>query len=71
MCYHITHPVLDDPELTTWQAYTARAWPTLVVVDPEGYIVALGVFAQGGTQGVGEAVGMLMQLALDSGSYRK
>ena len=21
--YHITHPILDDPELTTWQAYTA------------------------------------------------
>ena len=38
--YEITHPVLDDPELETWQAYTARAWPTLVVLDPEGYIVA-------------------------------
>ncbi|WP_125615874.1 NHL domain-containing thioredoxin family protein [Specibacter cremeus] len=38
--YEITHPVLDDPELATWQAYSARAWPTLVVVDPEGYIVA-------------------------------
>ncbi len=38
--YDIKHPVLDDPELTTWQAYTARAWPTLVVIDPEGYIVA-------------------------------
>ncbi|WP_026532178.1 NHL domain-containing thioredoxin family protein [Arthrobacter sp. H41] len=38
--YDIHHPVLDDPDLTTWQAYTARAWPTLVVVDPEGYIVA-------------------------------
>jgi thiol-disulfide isomerase/thioredoxin len=38
--YEIHHPVLDDPELLTWQAYTARAWPTLVVVDPEGYIVA-------------------------------
>lgn len=38
--YDITHPVLDDPELLTWQAYSARAWPTLVVVDPEGYIVA-------------------------------
>lgn len=38
--YDITHPVLNDPQLTTWQAYTARAWPTLVVVDPEGYIVA-------------------------------
>ncbi|NKG19294.1 NHL domain-containing thioredoxin family protein [Paeniglutamicibacter terrestris] len=38
--YEIAHPVLDDPELVTWQAYGARAWPTLVVVDPEGYIVA-------------------------------
>ncbi|WP_233542780.1 NHL domain-containing thioredoxin family protein [Kocuria tytonis] len=38
--YEITHPVLDDPRLQTWDAYTARAWPTLVVVDPEGYIVA-------------------------------
>jgi thiol-disulfide isomerase/thioredoxin len=38
--YEIEHPVLDDPELITWQAYSARAWPTLVVVDPEGYIAA-------------------------------
>ncbi|MBP1233296.1 thiol-disulfide isomerase/thioredoxin [Arthrobacter sp. PvP102] len=38
--YEIHHPVLDDPELETWKAYTARAWPTLVVIDPEGYIVA-------------------------------
>ncbi|HEU5043130.1 MAG TPA: NHL domain-containing thioredoxin family protein [Nocardioidaceae bacterium] len=38
--YDVRHPVLDDPDLTTWQAYTARAWPTLVLVDPEGYVVA-------------------------------
>ncbi|MBL0886056.1 thioredoxin-like domain-containing protein [Myceligenerans indicum] len=38
--YEVHHPVLDDPELVTWGAYTARAWPTLVVIDPEGYIVA-------------------------------
>src|SRR4051794_13002235 len=38
--YQVEHPVLDDPELVTWQAYTARAWPTLVLVDPEGYVVA-------------------------------
>ena len=38
--YAVHHPVLDDPHLATWQAYTARAWPTLVVIDPEGYIVA-------------------------------
>jgi len=38
--YDVRHPVLDDPELLTWDAYTARAWPTLVLVDPEGYVVA-------------------------------
>ncbi|HEY3752301.1 MAG TPA: NHL domain-containing thioredoxin family protein [Pseudonocardiaceae bacterium] len=37
--YDVHHPVLDDPELTTWQNYAVRAWPTLVVVDPEGYVV--------------------------------
>lgn len=36
----VTHPVLDDPALITWQAYTARAWPTLVLIDPEGYVIA-------------------------------
>ncbi|THV27027.1 NHL domain-containing thioredoxin family protein [Glycomyces paridis] len=38
--YGVEHPVLDDPNLTTWDAYAARAWPTLVVLDPEGYAVA-------------------------------
>lgn len=37
--YAVHHAVLDDPELTTWQSYAVRAWPTLVVVDPEGYVV--------------------------------
>ncbi|OAR23761.1 alkyl hydroperoxide reductase [Streptomyces sp. ERV7] len=38
--YQVHHPVLDDPELATWKQYAVRAWPTLVVIDPEGYIVA-------------------------------
>ena len=38
--YAVHHPVLDDPELRTWDAYAARAWPTLVVIDPRGYVVA-------------------------------
>ncbi|SDC86544.1 NHL domain-containing thioredoxin family protein [Actinokineospora iranica] len=37
--YAVHHPVLDDPDLTTWQAYAVKAWPTLVVIDPEGYVV--------------------------------
>src|SRR6185312_7238238 len=44
--YDIAHPVLDDPELVTWQAYSARAWPTLVVVDlsGEGHAAGLATF---------------------------
>jgi thiol-disulfide isomerase/thioredoxin len=36
----VDHPVLDDADLHTWRAFAARAWPTLVLVDPEGYVVA-------------------------------
>ncbi|MFJ4557909.1 thioredoxin-like domain-containing protein [Streptomyces massasporeus] len=38
--YGVEHSVLDDPELATWKQYAVRAWPTLVVIDPEGYVVA-------------------------------
>jgi thiol-disulfide isomerase/thioredoxin len=38
--YGVEHPVLDDPDLATWKQYAVRAWPTLAVVDPEGYVVA-------------------------------
>jgi thiol-disulfide isomerase/thioredoxin len=37
--YEVHHPVLDDPELTSWELYAVKAWPTLVLIDPEGYIV--------------------------------
>ncbi|WP_282089511.1 NHL domain-containing thioredoxin family protein [Streptomyces tendae] len=38
--YGVEHPVLDDPERVTWRQYAVRAWPTLAVIDPEGYVVA-------------------------------
>jgi thiol-disulfide isomerase/thioredoxin len=37
--HDVRHPVLDDPDLTTWNQYAVRAWPTLVLVDPAGYAV--------------------------------
>ncbi|HEX4755436.1 MAG TPA: thioredoxin-like domain-containing protein [Candidatus Dormibacteraeota bacterium] len=38
--HRIRHPVLDDPGMETWQQYAVRAWPTLVLIDPQGYAVA-------------------------------
>src|SRR3989339_2031379 len=37
--YEIEHPVINDSNFAIWQAYRARAWPTLVLIDPEGNIV--------------------------------
>lgn len=38
--YEVAHPVLNDPAMKAWQEYAVRAWPTLAVIDPEGYVVA-------------------------------
>jgi thiol-disulfide isomerase/thioredoxin len=34
----IRYPVLLDNERRTWEQYAARAWPTRVLVDPDGYV---------------------------------
>ena len=34
-----THPVVNDRQFRVWRSYAVRAWPTIVVVDPRGYVV--------------------------------
>ena len=34
------HPIVNDRQFRVWRSYAVRAWPTLVVVDPQGYAVA-------------------------------
>lgn len=41
--YEIEHPVVHDTDFTIWKNYAIRAWPTLVLVGPDGYI--LGQFS--------------------------
>jgi len=38
--HDIEHPVLNDPEMATWASYGVRAWPTLVLIDPLGEVIA-------------------------------
>ena len=35
----VHHPVLNDRQFRTWREYAVRAWPTLVVVSPDGYVL--------------------------------
>jgi DNA-binding beta-propeller fold protein YncE len=37
--YGIEHPVVNDRDFRIWRAYGAHAWPTLVLIDPEGKVV--------------------------------
>jgi thiol-disulfide isomerase/thioredoxin len=54
--YGVTHPVFNDPELYLWQQYAVRAWPTLVLIDPDGYVVAQAA-------GEGQASGLALIIA--------
>ena len=35
----LKHPVVNDSEFLIWRSYRVRAWPTLVLIDPEGNAV--------------------------------
>ncbi|QDV20276.1 Thiol-disulfide oxidoreductase YkuV [Gimesia panareensis] len=34
--YEIKHPVINDSNMTVWRKYGVRAWPSMVLIDPEG-----------------------------------
>jgi len=53
--YGVAHPVFNDPELRLWQQYAVRAWPTLVLIDPDGYVVAQAA-------GEGQASGLRLRI---------
>lgn len=35
--YEIEHPVINDSKMTVWRKFGARSWPTVILLDPEGY----------------------------------
>ena len=39
--YGLQHPVINDDEFDVWQTYGAQAWPTFVLIDPRGNVLAL------------------------------
>lgn len=35
--YEIAHPVINDAKMTVWRKFEVSSWPTLVLIDPEGF----------------------------------
>jgi len=39
--YDVTHPVVNDGEMTMWRQLGVSSWPTLAVVSPKGRLIAM------------------------------
>ncbi len=37
--YGIEHPVVNDNNFEIWKSYAVHSWPTLILIDPDGFIV--------------------------------
>ena len=68
--YGVHHPVVDDGDMHLWQQYAAKAWPTLAVVDPEGYLVA-SMAGEGHAEGLSRLLDELMAKHEASGTLHR
>jgi hypothetical protein len=66
----VEHPVVNDRQFRLWRAYAVQAWPTIVVIDPSGYVVATrpGEFTAGQ---LAPALERLIAAAAERGTLRR
>lgn len=55
----ITHPVVNDRQFRIWRSYAVEAWPTIVIVSPDGYVAA----TRPGEVPIEEIAGIVSKLA--------
>ena len=39
--YELEHPVVNDARQAIWSRYEVSSWPTLALIDPDGYLIYL------------------------------
>ncbi|MBW4669513.1 MAG: redoxin domain-containing protein [Cyanomargarita calcarea GSE-NOS-MK-12-04C] len=64
--YDIEHPVIVDKDFRIWEEYAVRAWPTLIVIDPEGYVVS-SVSGEGNRDVLDELIAQLIRQHQEKG----
>jgi DNA-binding beta-propeller fold protein YncE len=68
--HNITHPVAVDSDYEIWRSYGVHAWPTVVVIDPEGYVIG-GVSGEGHRDTLDRAVQRLLEIHGRKGTLGK
>lgn len=64
--YEIEHPVVNDANFIIWRQYGARAWPTQVLIDPEGYVVG-AASGEGHAEGFDRAIAAVVHVFDEQG----
>lgn len=54
--FGIKHPVINDADMNIWRHYAINAWPTIVLIDPDGKVIG---------QRAGEGIYDLVKANLD------
>jgi thiol-disulfide isomerase/thioredoxin len=62
----VRHPVISDNAHVIWDSYAVKAWPTLILVDPDGYIVR-EFQGEGHYELLDEMIGQLSTLFREAG----
>ncbi|HVF68794.1 MAG TPA: thioredoxin-like domain-containing protein [Pyrinomonadaceae bacterium] len=65
--YGIEHPVVNDADFRIWRSYAVQAWPTLVLIDPAGYVVGKAS-GEGHYAVLDKAIGQLVEDARKRGT---
>ncbi|HEV7890630.1 MAG TPA: thioredoxin-like domain-containing protein [Pyrinomonadaceae bacterium] len=68
--YGIEHPVVNDADFRIWHSYAVQAWPTLVLIDPAGYVVGKAS-GEGHYDVLDKAVGELVEDARKRGTLNE
>src|SRR5213592_4050341 len=55
----VVHQVVNDREFRIWSRYGVQAWPTQVLIDPEGYVVG-GISGEGHYDTLDQVIGELV-----------
>ena len=68
--HNITHPVAVDSEYKIWNAYGVSSWPTLIVIDSQGYGV-MGWAGEGKRDAIDRKIAELLAEGRANGTLAK
>ncbi len=68
--YEIGHPVIVDKKMQVWSSFGVNAWPTIIIVDPNGTIV-YRQSGEGQKEAIEDTIEILLQRHAEKGTLAK